>query len=84
MSEAPAGTLTYGGKAVGLSFNLSGDDAVAQCKAAFANEIDRMNNLRENIYVPSGRTEQARLASIAITEMQTAKMWAVNALTWCD
>jgi hypothetical protein len=28
--------------------------------------------------------EQKRLASVAITEMQGAQMWAVKALTWKD
>jgi len=71
---------TFGQKAVGLSFNPSGDDAVAQCKQEFANVIDRMNALRQ--VCPS--TEVKRMASIAITEAQTAQMWAVKALTWRD
>lgn len=70
--------LTYGEKAVGLTFNPSGDNAVHQCKTAFALLIDQMNNLREN----SKSSDQRRLASIAITEMQAAQMWAVKALTW--
>jgi len=37
---------TFGERAVGLSFNPSGDDAVAQCKREFAAAIDRMNDLR--------------------------------------
>ena len=72
--------LTFGQKAVGLTFNPSGDDAVAQCKQGFANEIDRMNDLRSKSESP----EQKRLASVAITELQTAQMWAVKALTWKD
>lgn len=72
--------LTYGQKAVGLTFNPSGDDAVASCKQGFADEIDRMNELREN----SKSNEQRRLASIAITNLQDAQMWAVKALTWKD
>jgi hypothetical protein len=36
-----------------------------------------MNELRNR---SSG--ERARLASVAITELQTAQMWAVKALTW--
>lgn len=72
-------TQTYGQKAVGLSFNPSGDDAVARCKQIFADAIDQMSELR------FGATpEQARLASIAITEAQGAQMWAVKALTWKD
>ena len=72
--------LTYGQKAVGLTFNPSGDDKVAQCKQGFANEIDRMNDLRNQ----STSGEQKRLCSVAITEPQTAQMWAVKALIWRD
>lgn len=72
--------LTFGQKAVGLTFNPSGDDAVAKCKHIFADAIDQMNELRE----AAGRGEQARLASVAITELQGAQMWAVKALTWRD
>ena len=70
-------TQTFGEKAVGLSFNPSGDDAVAQCKAEFARVIDRMNDLR----TASNDQEVKRMASVAITEAQTAQMWAVKALT---
>ena len=71
---------TYGQKAVGLSFNPSGDDAVAKCKQMFADAIDQMAALRD----ATGSTEVRRMASIAITEAQTAQMWAVKALTWKD
>lgn len=71
---------TFGEKAVGLSFNPSGDDAVGNCKVGVAALIDQMNNLRNN--TTSG--EQKRLASVAITELQGAQMWAVKALTWKD
>jgi hypothetical protein len=69
---------TFGQKAVGLSFNPSNDDAVAQCKREFAAVIDRMNDLRND----SDNAEVKRMASIAITEAQTAQMWAVKAITW--
>ena len=70
--------MTFGEKAVGLAFNPSGDDAVAQCKAEFAAVIDRMNDLRST----TDNTEVKRMASVAITEAQTAQMWAVKAITW--
>lgn len=81
----PAGTpelrpMTFGEKAVGLPFNPSRNDAVTECKRYFAAAIDQMHALRED----AGRTEQARLASVAITELQGAQMWAVKALTWKD
>lgn len=72
---------TFGEKAVGLSFNPGGSDAVHACKAGFAAEIDRMNNYRN---APTTSPEAKRLASIAITELQGAQMWAVKALTWRD
>jgi hypothetical protein len=70
--------MTYGEKAVGLTFNPSNDDAVAQCKAEFAKVIDRMNDLRNT----TDNQEVKRMCSIAITEAQTAQMWAVKAITW--
>lgn len=72
---------TYGQKAVGLTFNPSGDDAVARCKQIFADAIDQMVALRNEC---GHSPEQARLASVAITEAQGAQMWAVKALTWKD
>ena len=78
--DVTAKPLTFGEKAVGLSFNPSGDDAVGQCKAGFAKLIDQMNDLRASSESP----EQKRLCSVAITEAQTAQMWAVKALTWKD
>jgi len=71
---------TFGQKAVGLSFNPSGDDAVGQAKQGFADLIDQMNDLRAK----SENQEQKRLASVAITEAQGAQMWAVKTLTWKD
>ena len=70
--------MTYGEKAVGLTFNPSNDDAVAQCKQEFAAVIDRINDLRNS----TDNAEIKRMASVAITEAQTAQMWAVKAITW--
>lgn len=71
---------TFRQKAVGLNFNPSGDDAVGQCKQGVADLIDQLNDLR----AASASGEQKRLASVAITELQGAQMWAVKALTWKD
>jgi hypothetical protein len=70
--------MTFGEKAVGLTFNPSNDDAVTACKAAFAIAINQMNDLRNSTDNP----EVKRMASVAITEAQTAQMWAVKAITW--
>lgn len=74
-------TQTFGQKAVGLSFNPSGDDAVGKAKQGYADLIDQMNALRNS---PEATPEQKRLASIAIAEAQGAQMWSVKALTWKD
>lgn len=71
--------LTYGQKAVGLSFNPSGDEKVNFIKSVYSQIIDSLMSLK----VP-GQSEQNRLISIAITEAQTAQMWAVKAITWKD
>lgn len=70
--------MTFGERAVGLTFNPSGDDAVAKAKAGFAAVIDQMNDLRNT----SDNADVKRMASVAITEAQTAQMWAVKAITW--
>jgi hypothetical protein len=79
---------TFGQKAVGLSFNPSGDSAVDRIKSLFAQIIDEMNDYRNAPPAgPDGKATSAeakRLASIAITEAQGAQMWAVKALTWRD
>jgi hypothetical protein len=73
--------LTFGQKAVGLTFNPSGDDAVARCKQTFADAIDQLDTMRHD---SATSPEKKRLASIAITELQGAQMWAVKAITWRD
>lgn len=70
--------LTFGQKAVGLNFNPSNDDSVGQCKQKFADSIDQLNDLRNS----TDNGEVKRLCSVAITETQSAQMWAVKAITW--
>jgi hypothetical protein len=70
--------LTFGEKAVGLTFNPSNNPEVDACKRGFAAVIDQMNELRRTC----GNMEVARMAAIAITDAQTAQMWAVKAITW--
>lgn len=74
-------SLTFGQKAVGLTFNPSGDPTVHACKQAFANLIDMM---AEMLTDTETSPEKRRLANQAITEAQIAQMWAVKALTWRD
>ncbi len=72
--------LTYGQKAVGISFNPSQLPEVDRVKQTYANTIDQMNELRG----VTTSAEVKRMTSIAITETQAACMWAVKALTWKD
>ena len=69
--------LSYGEKAVGLTFNPSGDERVDRIKKLYAEIIDFCNDSRS--IEPS---EKGRLFAIAITEAQGAQMWAVKAITW--
>jgi hypothetical protein len=70
--------MTFGEKAVGLTFNPSNNAEVDACKREFAAAIDRINALRN----ATDNAEIKRMASVAITEAQAAQMWAVKAITW--
>lgn len=77
MTEATR-ELSFGERAVGLDFNPGQSHEVHNCKKEYADVIDRMNYLRQQTDDP----EVKRMASVAITEAQTAQMWAVKAITW--
>jgi hypothetical protein len=70
---------TYGEKAVGVTFNPSGDAGVNELKNLFATVIDMLDGWRTST---AETDEQKRLYSIAITHAQTAQMWAVKARTF--
>lgn len=72
-------TQSFGEKAVGMTFNPSGDETVSTLKGLYAQIIDICDDICKK--VPG---ETGRLASVAITEAQTAQMWAVKAATWKD
>ena len=71
--------LTFGEKAVGLTFNPSGDEKVNEIKTLYAKVIDTLTALK----TPE-QNGKNRLISVAITEAQGAQMWAVKAITWKD
>lgn len=75
---AAYGEQTFGEKAVGLTFNPSGDERVNGIKTQYAAVVDNLNYERQ--LTTDG--EAKRLLSVAITEAQGAQMWAVKALTW--
>lgn len=83
--------LSYGEKAVGLSFNPSAGseigDHVQTLKVAAAAFIDVCNNLRSTELAKPKELqngEKIRMYSVAITEAQTAQMWAVKGVTWAN
>jgi len=80
MTDTPQREMTFGEKAVGLTFNPSGSEDVEHIKKLYAEVIDFCNDWRKG----NGSDEAARLFSIAITEAQGAQMWAVKAITWRD
>lgn len=69
--------MTFGEKAVGLTFNPSSDPNVQKVKELYAEIIDLMVNLS----VPTTNTG-ADLLTESIHQAQTAQMWAVKAITW--
>lgn len=75
--------LTFGQKAVGLTFN-HGEGAIAQqiheAKKTCAVAIDQMNDLRG----ASTSNEYKALSTIAIRKLQDAQMAMVKAITWKD
>lgn len=79
--EPTTSGMSFGEKAVGAAFNPSGDDMVGDIKAKYADLINILHAERSN---PDVSNERARLCSIAITEAQSAQMWAVKAVTWKD
>ena len=86
--------LTYGQKAVGLTFNPSGDPRVQKLKELYAEIIDICNDGRRASVTHEigidGKTlalpvpDITHLWSIAITQAMDAQMWAVKAATWKD
>ncbi len=69
---------TFGEMACGVNFNPSAHPAVDEIKRRYADICDDLNDRRNATDNPN----VARMYSIAITETQTAQMWAVKAATW--
>ena len=75
--------LSFGEKACGVSFNPGGNPVVDSIKRNFANIVDELEALRQQSAKERPQdVEVRRMLSIAITEAQTAQMWAVKAVTW--
>lgn len=72
---------TFGEKAVGLTFNPSGDEKVTKIKTLYAEIIDILSD---------GNVDNAalglkgRILGRAINDAMGAQMWAVKAITFKD
>ena len=67
--------MTYGQKLMRVDYG-NGRDDVTQTKEKFAELVDMMDDLRQK----STDGEVKRLTSAAITQIQQAKFWVVDAL----
>lgn len=75
--------LTFGEKAMGVSCNPSNNPEVDRIKQKYAEIADILNDFR-NEPNKSLSSDAKRLASVALTELQTSKMWAIAAVTHID
>lgn len=73
--------LTYGQKAVGITFNPGQNEEVNAIKEQFAHVIDTLNDRRDAAQL-FGNQEAVEQLTIAIRYAQTAQMWGVKAVTW--
>lgn len=73
--------LTFGQKAVGITFNPSFNPSVDKIKQQYADIIDTLNDMRNDPNMGAG---VKRHCATAITDAETAQMRAVKALTWAD
>ncbi|MCX6724228.1 MAG: hypothetical protein NT155_03615 [Candidatus Staskawiczbacteria bacterium] len=69
--------LTFGQKAVGITFNPGGDLNVAKAKQLCAEAIDLLIATPFDV-----GSEGAAMKEEAIRQLQTAQMWAVKVITW--
>lgn len=77
MEDPATRELTFGEKAVGLSFNPSNNADVQEFKELYAKIIDKHNDALKS----ETDGEKVRLHKIAITEAQGTQMWSVKAAT---
>lgn len=76
--------LTFGGKAVGLTFNPGGNEEVDEIKKAAAAFVDAICGPNgEKLDFGQGKdNEAAAMRKLAERAAQEASMWAVKAATW--
>ena len=70
--------LTFGEKAVGITFNPSTLPGVDKVKNECAKIIDTLNQMREE----TTNGEVKAQLTLAIRKIQEGQMWGVKAITW--
>jgi len=80
-SENPE-PLSFGQKAVGITFNPGGSQQVNRIKELSAALIDELNN--QKIGNPNDLQNGEKVAqfTLAIRKIQEGQMWGVKAATW--
>lgn len=73
--------LTFGEKAVGLTFNPSGDEKVTKIKKLYAEIIDILADENPN---NADVSLKGRILGRAINDAIGSQMWAVKAITYKD
>lgn len=73
----PTRELTFGEKAVGITFNPGGKAEVSNIKTLSAALIDELDNQRSTV-----TGEAAAQFTLAIRKIQEGQMWGVKAATW--
>ncbi len=81
--------MTKGEYKVGIDFNPSQDDVVGRIKRLAADFIDLVDDNNNMVQLLSFETKEdkiravevARLTAIALTDIESAAMWAVKAAT---
>lgn len=84
-NNATGRELTFGEKAVGITFNPGRNEKVERLKRSAADLIDAMNAEREAIKASEDdgqNGERIAMLTIAIRKVQEGQMWSVKSVTW--
>lgn len=74
--------LTFGEKAVGITFNPGGMEQVNRIKRLSADLIDELNNQRMGNPSDLQNGEKTAQFTLSIRKIQEGQMWGVKAATW--
>jgi len=81
MNKEKTPKLSFGEKAVGLTFNPGGMKEVNSIKKLSADLIDELNNQRDKAKEENNEEKIAQF-TLAIRSIQEGQLWGVKAATW--